>query len=463
MVGNLRKKFLFVNLLFVLLLVAGCGGGSADEGDAPTSDDTDTSQNENEATEDEEESEEQEVFQVHDIQDVDFVKTEEDLKKLVTFNDDDEENYQSYTTNGNVNAGPSPFVAGEDYVLIGDRVLVDREGNGREIEDDDIGGRAESHLYGASYVDGFFYLNYDDGVYAVDETDGSMKEIGEHPPEVMKTDAENVYYISRNEDDDDEEDPEFRLRAVDQDSGEEIWKTEEQEFGFQGIGFLGVIPMEDYVIYETIDSFKALDKETGEELWELEDADRHMGIVEGDDVLFGVTVRDNNPGAFELKEYDKETGTVNYSTDLPETLMVDTPIKMNIVDDILLINMEHSILGYDINAEEPIWAVSGSDGFESDDINAKSEDTTDMEIAVTPEGAIIVDGLMNHDPMSEVEEERFIITIDPQSGEINDGYLINEPIERNVFFNEDYDYEFLISGPEEFGEEDFEAFIGTVE
>lgn len=440
---------LFFGILLGMILILGACSTSTDNN--VKKDKTENSSN----TPKKENNEKLKLVNIHDY---DFTKNENDLKKTITFSKSKIKKNTTDTTNAYINQNTSIYSRGEHSLLIDDHLLVSDVGEGKfvEIPIESSGVYTDNPLYNK----GLYYVPYKEGIYTIDEKNRKTKQVFKEPIHRIEMDDQNFYYITNTEGKRD-----YSLHTMGINDMKEKWSTEKSKDGFAGAGMTDIHLMDDMILYKTKDYLKALDKETGEVIWQTDKG--YFTVSDVGDSIFGIVHSgDHTEGEYTLTELDKTNGEIKYSIDLPSTFSLFDQTYPEFASDgkTLFIDLEQSILAYDIADRKLKWALTGKEGFHADEMD-KNEDTMDMDVVVRENGTVIASGYINAAPQTDEKMEGFIVKLDPDTGEIKDGYMIENYIERNKSNLHKFDNQFLIiNDASDFpSAQKYQSFIGEVE
>ncbi|GAB3056402.1 hypothetical protein [Virgibacillus ainsalahensis] len=402
--------------MVVMVFVIGC----SDSDTAETSPESPGagSENHGEEAETTPEDEELEIINIHDFN---LEKTEADLDQTIFFSNeemDEDPKVKGSSVNFYISEDFSSFTTGGNTLLADSTLMINENGEGAEPE---YPGNNDMPWTPAVYANSFYYTAFEDIIYKVGEEDHSVETMVEPgvPVHQMKVDEERLYYITKDE-------HTYILHATDLQEGNEGWSTDPFDAGLSGSMMSNITMDDEMIIYNTNSFTKALNKETGEEIWSQDTS--YYTLHPTDDALFALMhTGSGTTGEYTLTELDKETGEEVSTLDLPKTFEMyeQTYPDVQSNGNMLFIDLEQSVLGYQIDSQTLAWAFTGNDGLEAEGYGI-SEDLMDVDVRISENGTVILTGTMNSQNAQKAED--FLVTVAPTTGEVTDGYVMDGEI-----------------------------------
>lgn len=447
---HMKWMKLFGLVTALSFFMVGCSDDETVEADNADSEQRDKAKDEKQK----EDKKETAMINIHDFN---FNETEADLDQTVFFSNEENDNgdYREASPNYFISEDVFDFTSGAHSILADSEMLVDDKGEGVKLEyPDDL----DTNQAPATYANGFYYVGLEEGIFKINEDKRDIEQIAKDPVWLIieaDEDTELIYYITNDDDYDN-----TVVHAIDSD-GKEQWATDPVETGMMGAGMTNVVVADDMLIYKTNDFTKALDKETGEEIWNNDNG--YFTVTPAGDSLYALMFTGNGTvGEYTLTELDQETGEELNSLDLPKTFSLtnqDYP-EIQSIGDMMFIDLEQSVLGYNMKEKTIDWALTGENGLEADGIEI-NDDLMDVDVRVSDTGTVAVSGTINHQNGEDLKD--FLLTIDPITGEINDGSLIDGEITASLPENK-YGSEFIVNPDvEDKSSDERESFLTEIQ
>ncbi len=414
---------LFSLAVLLTISIAGCSNNEA----ADASEKNDNGKVEKKK----EDKKETAMINIHDFE---FEKTEKDLDQTVFFsNEEISDDYVGTSANYFITEDVFDFTSGEHSILADSEMLIDDKGEGVNPKyPDDL----DANQAPATYANGFYYVGPEEGIFKINEEKHSVEQIAKDPVWFRieaDEDTDIIYYVTSD-------DHTVVVHAID-DKGKELWSTDPVDTGMMGSWMTDIVIDKDMLIYKTNSFTKALNKENGEEIWQSDNS--YFTVKPVDDSLYALMFTgDGSEGEYTLTTIDKKNGEEMDSVDLPRTFSLynqDYP-EIQPIGDMLLIDLEQSVLGYNMKDKTIDWAFVGKNGLETDKIEI-NDDLMDADVRVSEAGTVAISGTIND--LNDAEPSGFLVMVDPDTGVINDGYLIGGEITASLSENK-YGNEFIV-------------------